>query len=286
MPYPSKSEEIQPYGPLVTFRTLEVVPPSALYVSRDDSIVLAIHNPTVAVTVNVSVRWLSPQGQVIPELYTFTNPISGATTTEFPIKHPEGFILSASLFGNNSARGQCFTRLFIRRGAGSQDTTIGHILCQGYVALDDFLGYPQSPTESSISGRGNLRSITIAAPAPGAEVTQTVPAGVRWILRSFLVFLGTSATVATRVPQLRVRDPSLATGIQVPVPLGVVASQSTSVTWGAGNSSVGLANAQSVGFPAEVILGPGWVFGTLTINIQAADTYTSPIALVEEYVGK
>lgn len=120
-----------------------------------------------------------------------------------------------------------------------------------------------------------------ATPAAGAEVTVTVPAGVIWQLSSLYAVLTTSATVATRVPQLVIADADGKPLEQYGVANGLPASGTAIYNWIAG---LGVVEATSqdtspLGTPAPVLL-PGWTIKTATGNLQAADQWTLASILV------
>jgi hypothetical protein len=66
-------------------------------------------------------------------------------------------------------------------------------LLSGYVTAVQALGFPGSPIVSSTSDEPYIRNIIGTQPAAGAEISETVPAGARWELVSFLAFLAKNA---------------------------------------------------------------------------------------------
>jgi len=230
-------------------------------------------------------RLLTPQGELKSLVYTFPAHSAGSAPDVKTISPSEGYLISASCSAPATTRGQVFVKLFIQRGIGSGDTALGHVLFEDYVDSDDLVGYPQSPNRSSLDGQGFTHAVSITPPVAGADVMQVVPAGVRWKLKAFVCFFGTSVAVANRLPQLFVKDPSAVQVMQVPAFQVQAAAVQGSFTWGGGLTSTNALNAQSMGAPIDLILRPGWSFGTLTINLQAADQFTAPSALVEEYIS-
>jgi len=130
---------------------------------------------------------------------------------------------------------------------------------------------------------GRIRVIVGTDPAAGAEILETVPAGVQWRLIAIHAALVTDATVINRVVALVLDDGAnifLFTGssyIQV-------ASQFIHYTFGAfsrqGDTLVG---AILCGYPEGIVIGPGFRFSTVMVNLQAGDDWGPPIYMVEEW---
>jgi hypothetical protein len=284
--YPLTAPQGNPYGPQVTFQTEGVLPPSALYISRDDLITLEIRNPIFSTSIQLSLRYLDPQGVLVPELFTFSGQSVNATPTIEVIQHTEGFLISASIFGTALGRGAVFCKLLLQRGAGTQDQTLGHVLCQGYVSSDDMLGYPQSPTESSLSGRGLSRGTNFANPAPGVNFSTAVPQGVRWLLKSVFAQLATSAAAGNRNPRLVVSPAGFSSAVNCIMPGTITASKTFLLCWGEALQAVNASNSQTTALPANTQL-PGT--STIAIDVDgmdAADQLSAITFLVEEFIGQ
>lgn len=129
-----------------------------------------------------------------------------------------------------------------------------------------------------------IKEVIVAVPAPGAEFTQTVPAGVIWELLSVQCSFTSSAIVAARVPSLRVRDSDgLVTG-RWSIGSSQAASLTIAMGWFAGLG----ANVTNNGF-ASVLPNPpfaclpGWVISTSTTLIDVGDQYSIINMLVREW---
>jgi fumarate reductase subunit C len=276
-----------PYGSLVSFRTEAILPPSAVYVGQDDTLILSVRNPSFATTVNVSVRFLTPQGELKPQLFTLKAASVGATPQLFTLTQSEGFIISASVSAPAASRGQVFVKLFLQRGLGSGDTTLGHVLVQDYVSVDDLGAYPQSILHSSIEGRGWAHTVVGTAPAAGANWVLTVPAGVRWRFISVNAQLVTSAVVANRNVRLFAIDNIGNIVVYVVPTITQAASLTIDWTWFDGAPDYNFSNIeQQMPIPRDLILGASWVVRSSVLAMQAADQWTAPFALVEEWVAQ
>src|SRR5260370_10132984 len=84
------------------FRGTKLEPPSDLYVTLDDIILVKSYAILAATTFNVSLRILTPLGEIMPAFYTFNANAQGVTPTQNRIQNLEGFILSLSI--NQAAR--------------------------------------------------------------------------------------------------------------------------------------------------------------------------------------
>src|ERR1700752_1622750 len=107
----------------------------------------------------------------------------------------KGFLqtLVVTAVGAAPVIGQTFTRVTVILGLGGATLVLGTML-QGYVTSQQGLGWPGSPIRSSLEEGGYLRAFAGTAPAAGAVVSETVPSGARWQVRTVGVRLTTDAT--------------------------------------------------------------------------------------------
>jgi len=288
MPYPVRATGQNPYGPQVEFRTEEVLPPSAVYLGPDDALLLEVRAPSVTATLQLSIRRLTPDGEVTAELYSWNVGTTGAAIQTQLIPPAEGYILSAHVESDTPERGQVFVKLHARHNLSGTDPTLGHLFLQGYVTGDDHLGFPQSPTESSISGRGWLHAIPMTAGTIPQAIGITVPQGVRWLLRTFKAQLLTSATAGTRLTALRVIEAATAQYWDYPVAGTQGPGLNVVYEWGPGLGLIQTADVATGPTPEELLFGPGWKVQTHTDGFDTSitpDQWTSGVILVEEYAA-
>lgn len=287
MPYPTVAAPGNPYGPQTTFRTENVLPPSAVYVGPDDAIVIYIRNPSLSATIFVNYRLLSPDGTIVPNSQSFTCKSVGAVPFIFPISPTEGYLMSLSLFAPTTSRGQVFARVFLQRGTNQPTPVIDQVLLQGYVSDDDRLGYPQSPTESALSGRGWVHSNLGPNTPAGQDWVITVPPGVRWKLKGVQNGLTAAAGGANREVTFTVSDPNFLNMGLIPPAQAQASPNSFDYVWGEGLAYNPLISfAQSVPIFTDLVLGPGWHFGTITLSLQPGDQWGSPAYFVEEWCAQ
>ena len=274
-----------PYGPQVTFQTTSIFPPAAVYLGANDQLTLLVRNPLVAANLQLSYRLLMPDGEIKTTETDFSFAAMGSLTQVEIIPPTEAFILSASISGPGLARGQCFVKLFVTVGVFGPDPVLGALLIQGYCADDDRLSYPQTPTESSLSGRGNTRVVQLATPGLGNPITAAMPTGVRWILKNAIAEFATSVAVPARSPFLRVITPGPIIAVSIPSPASVPASSSVFLNWAEGAASlVGGINSNAP-LPVNLLLPTGAQIMISTLNFDGNDFFSGGALTVEEFVG-
>jgi hypothetical protein len=266
------------------FERWRVQPPGAVYVTVSDTLVLRLWSPDAVRTVNLSLRYLNPAGEIVPEQYTLTGQSAAPAAVELIIQGAEGFLLSATVETPGVPRGEAFVALELKRGQGSQDVTRGHVLLAGYPGLAQRIGFPQSPIASTTDGRGCMRTVLVGNPAAGANFTQAVPAGRQWIIKSIQFTFVTSAAVANRVAVIRFQDGAAHTFLTV--------VSNTNMTAGA-TYAVSMANAGlnanvliiMLNYPASDIRSlPTWTVGSLINAIDVADQISNIVICIEEFV--
>jgi hypothetical protein len=274
------------YGPRVRFDSLGVLPPTAVYVGPDDTIQIWARNPSIAVTINIHYRLLLPSGEIKACAETFTSSAAALTPNKRTIPATEGFLLSMTLYAPAISRGQCFVRVFLAAGDVSVNTPLDHLLIQGYVSEDDRLGFPQSPTESSLSGRGWLRDIQQGAPAAGLTVTIPVTSGVHWMIRALRTSFVASAAIANRLIVAAAVDPGGNISAIQQLSTAITAGQTWNIGWAPGLTFGAMLPWASAGFPADLILPGGWQISIGCTGIDAADAFGLSVLTVEEWIGQ
>lgn len=274
------------YNRFVEFVRNMVQPPSSVYVTRDDTLILRLWAPISAVAWRVSIRWQGPDGRIIPQFQSGSQSTTGATPAVIVLSSAEGYLLSATIETSTTTVSCAYASLEIIRGAGSSDQTRGHVLICGNVGVTGALSFPQTPNTTPYSLRGALRVISVANPGAGFDVLQIVPAGVTWVISSISARLTTDANVANRNVSLNILDSGATTVLRVPLNAPFTATQVTQITW-AGDLQplVTLGSAASAPMPLTFRAGPGFFIDTTTQNIQVGDAYTNIRILVEEFVN-
>jgi len=271
------------YGSEIGLDTKHSSPPTNAYIGVDDVLGISCSGTQSIVTITVFARILLPDGTIVPNQWQMTPPAT-RTGFSYTLNLPEGFLLSVTAQTNSIAwPGAMFVRLFLTRG-NPVTNPIAQLLACGYVSQTNNLSWPPGRIMQTTEGRGLIRSITGTVPGVASEISETVPTNAIWRLISVRYSLTTSASVASRGSNLVVDDGTNAFGTYVPA-TSQAAGNTFAYTWGAGATlgNVSLA-ASCQGMPNDLFLTAGMRFRTSTTLMQAADQYTAPQYLVEEWI--
>lgn len=271
-------------GAEVTLDVQHSAPPTATYITKDDQLGIMIAcSSQPAFGVQVNMRILLPSGKIVQSVWN-VQPIQTRTGQTFFYPLPEGFLLSAAVttpFVNQPR--STFCELILYRGANLNNLQ-NQILCSGYPAGYQVLSWPLGVNTNSLDTVGNIRSIVGTTPGAGAEISETVPVGAQWFLLAIEFGLTASATVATRVPQV-IFDDGTNIFAQVVSPVNVTASSSIGLAFAIGlNTGSNVLGVANNSIPNNLKLMPSWRIRTNTGSLQAADQYSSPKYVVEEWL--
>lgn len=263
-------------------RTL--VEAQGFYLTGEDNLRVTTFGALAGVVLAIEGRRVDEGGTIVPfaERHVPNSDYSAKTTVH---QIGAGTLLNAHVrvTAGTVLRGHVFVLLEVVRGLSGAIQPLATLL-QGYVSGTARLAWPGSVIETSVGGAGRLRSITGTDPAAGVEISETVPAGVRWRLLGFVYALTTDATVANRTSSVFIDD-----GVNTLYKVGYNFSQvaSTVVRYQAGAfGTFGLIEGLNyVGMlPADTLLSGGYRVRTATTNLQAGDNYGAPQYLVEEFI--
>ena len=225
----------------------------------------------------VQVRGFSNVEQIIANHTTNSDrslAVSTVPISEMPI------MLTVRTAETGVKRGACYVKISLRA-----EGTIMALLFAGYVTDAGAPAYPNGKIESSTEGRGLIRLIVGTDPAAGAEISETVPAGVKWRLISLRAMFYASATVANRTPKLQLTDGTFTfftSGVSATITASVTGIFSFAVL-GQEDTSNNAAITQCI--PDNLMLLPNYKITTVTGEKQADDNWTPPIFLVEEWIS-
>jgi len=289
---------------IVTFGFDSLAPPSPLYIQRDDQLLIDAASSVVGSVINVSGRLLLPttpvpaqptksgegdrlipwaKGGTIQPLAQ-NMPITVAySRTQQSVPLAEGYLLSLYAPGIGQVAGTTFVRLSILRGTVANQQIVA-LLCSGYIVGATGIGWPGGRIVTPVEGPGNLRSVTVANPAAGADWSLTVPASARWRVQSWSAIFTASATVASRQVRSQISD-----GVQIifsgQAQAAIVASQVAQVSAGQGQvTSTLIATEINPVLPGLLTLPGGFRVQTLTTNIQVGDQWSAIRVNVEEWI--
>jgi hypothetical protein len=273
------------YSRLEHFRRRHIEPPTGEYVTLDDTILVEGFSALVTNTIQISIRILNPEGEIIPFFFTLPALAQGVTPTSLAIKNMEGFLLSMSITQAAGAKGAVFVRATLQRGAGSGDSTRGKVLISGYPSAVDALGYPWGTLVSSLDARGLANVIVPGDPGAGSDYIIAVSAGTNFILRALSFVLTTSAVAGNRIPILQIADNAAHIFARILLATAVPANTTQTLSVGAG-LGLQLAGINTMaGLPFECRLAAGWRVTTNTTGLLAGDQYTGMALYGETFIG-
>lgn len=273
------------YGlPLDKRLELSLRSPAPFYVTGEDNIELAAGNSAAGVTLTLAGRFMQLDGQVTPFAHALI-PTTNRVVTTVANALGDGWILNATVFasGGTPLIGQCWARVRVVRGFGGAMAVLG-TLVSGYVTAAQSIAFPSGAARGTLDGPGVIRSVAGTNPAPGLEISETVPSGARWRLLALQVLFTADATVANRNPTVVIDD-----GATILFTSDAAASIVASQQWRL-VAACGLQRAPAVsttffwGLGATMILLAGWRLRTVTTGLQAGDDFAAPQLLVEEWI--
>lgn len=181
------------------------------------------------------------------------------------------------------ARGQSFARLnLFRKGSTAQQTKCA--VLSDYVTSVVTACLRNSRHFTSIEGQGNLLTYSLTAPA-GSDFIFTVPTNARWRVIAVLGTLITNAGGLNRYPRLDISEPGALIS-QVSSTNNYPGSTGIIVSWfqGEGIAIDDGKGTLNVPFPEGIVLLPGGMVGSNTLNLTAGDQWTSANIFVEEWL--
>lgn len=257
-----------------------------LYLTGEDALRVTVFNAAANVTVTITGRTV-PFGEKhpVPFSQTFT-PATDRSASTALVQLNDGWLLNvqAIVSAGSPGVGQCFARLSLMRGTSGLGGEF-FTLAAGYITARQASAWPGAGITLSTYGEGALRSITAATPAPGGEVSETVPTGARWELIAFRAQLSTAVAAGNRLPALTLDD---GTNEYCRSPLGVVIAPSTvsflTYAQGLNRFADPSTTLECGGVPIDNRLTAGHRIRTATLNIQAADQYSLVQYVVREWI--
>jgi hypothetical protein len=273
---------------LITLGVQDAAPPTDSYISQDDQLFTHVINSAPGISVIITVRLLLPDGRINTNQFQY---FPNSTRAPFQASQflAEGFILSVTATAGASNIGQTWVNCTLSRnlpvGTFPATGAYGEILLQGYLSGNNCLTWPRGQIQGTISQQGWIRSITGTLPAAGAEISETVPVGAIWSLKSFLFTFTTGAAVANRVPHLIIDDGTNQL-LNLAYASTIAASLTTQILTALGITPIVVSDGVArLNTPTNILLSAGWRIRTLTTALQAADQYTAPQYEVEEWIA-
>jgi hypothetical protein len=271
-------------NPLTTFRDQGVQPPSRFYITQSEFLVLKILSSVANPALTVTSRVIGPDGEVVRNLDAIGAVTAGTISTQL-FKLGEGFLLDVcvSNYGGTVRRGQTYVSVGIQFGAASGQTPF-ECLAADYVTNTCPLGWPGGAIRSSVDGPGIIVRQVSAVPAAGAELSYTVPTGVRQRIVSGFCQLTCSAVAQDRQISLIIDD---GTNImfQVFTKQNATAGSTKWVSLNSGTAFQDTGDSQiEIGIPVHPVLLQGYRLRTQTFTLDVGDQFTALNLLVEQWI--
>lgn len=256
---------------------------AGFYFADDHALRVTSQNITAALSLAIAGRFLDPRDGRPND---FRHP--HVPNTDRSAKS-EDWQLGAGWLENLTVRvssgapmlGATFVTVDVVRGRGGAAIVVA-TLAAGYVTARTPLAWPGESAARSIDGAGNLRSITGTNPAAGAEISETVPTGARWRLRSLRATLVASAAAANREVSLIVDD-----GAAIYGAFPSTVNQTAGLTRAYTASPAGVRGAAATATEITIAIPDLWLpaghrFRTVTTNLDVGDDWSAPQYSVEE----
>lgn len=258
---------------------------SPWYLRIDDNLRITSYNALASVRLEIRYRMLDLNDNIVASQEAQV-PNTDRTAKSSIIVTPDGWLLGGEVFVSGAAPniGQTYVVVEIVRGLASSALPL-QVIAAGYLSAKQPLPFPGVQITSSLDGGGALRSITGTNNGAGNEVQETVPTGARWELLAFRGVLTSSATVANRRPSL-LFDDGVNTYFRVTSNQNQAASLTFTYDHAAGVTQVANTTDGLIVSPLPVgaRLGAGHRIRTITIGLQAGDTWTAIQYLVREWL--
>jgi hypothetical protein len=204
------------------------------------------------------------------------------------IQLSEGYLLSVAVSAlGTPARGGTFVKVFIAR-AGTGVANATYALCADYIANQSPTGWPFGRLVSGPEGPGRLRTVNVANPGAGVDWNVTVQGNTRWRIASLLATFTASATVANRVPIIRLRDVTNAVDLgRFVTPTTITAGLTFFMTAAPGVvNQITSGNDIAIPLPSPIFLSgllPANGLFVSTAGIQVGDQWSNINLTIEEW---
>lgn len=269
----------QPHEP-ITFAHSELTPPTNLYVTINDSLILQANDLVGGRQIFLDYQILLPNGEIVQGEETVTTKAFSTGGVGKTIPLPEGFILRLGLRSINlAARGEIFGVVYLHRPPG-----INQLLLQGYLGATSAVGWPIGSTDFMTNGPGSLQFHVVTNPAAGTDWAFFGTSNVRTRIAMINATLTTSAAAANRGVVLQI-DQQATPYYQAPA--SAVQAASLAVVYNAASGVTPLAPVAGVavlGLPTPCMLGSFWRIHSVTSNLQAADQWSQITIQTEEWM--
>jgi hypothetical protein len=271
--------------PLVHFTTRDVQPPSIVYVSNDDSLLVQLYNSVPGAVISVTYRLLLADGTLIAGVENIT-PTSDRVRNSVIFNLPEGFLLGCRIAVRSGTvkRGQCWIAAAIGTGQLKTFNATQQFLAD-YVSSDMPISFPGGRQISSVEGPGFPVVIPQQIFGVNVHPSIVVPDGARWRVQSMKWLQQTDASPGNRTPKFLLFSPAVHTlwSVQAlgPLPPGTIGEISAAP---AGVLAAGPNNTNVLPLPDNLILTAESQLRMDWSGGGAGDQITLEGAVMEEWI--
>jgi hypothetical protein len=281
---PEEPFKVYTSTPEIGFLRRGVQPPSTVYVDVGDDIQIGCASSQTNETVTVSYRLLRAVDGVIVLGQFAVHPKNDRSVQTYTESLTEGFLLSVSCQAAvATTRGQTFVRVFLTApelGNGRPS----YMLMADYVTTAMSPAHPNGRVLAPSEGPGWPHSVFGTAPLAGFQWAVTVPANARWAVRTGQSLFTTDAVVANRqtgIVAIQAGNQTFQGMGEVVIPASQSVVQSLSLLRNVPAAGSGIV---WVPLPKDLLLLGGDRLNSLTLNMDAGDSYLAPVLGVEEWL--
>lgn len=261
--------------------------PTATLFDGTENLRILSANSKAGVILTIGARIRRPDGSILPLVFSHTpNTDRSVKTENYPIGAGALLNLVIAASSGTPSRGETFVQASIIRGLTGATAKMG-TLAQAYVTANQPVAWPGTPLESSLSGPGVVRALSVAGGVALATQVFTVPTGARWRPVTVQGSTVTDATVANRSIILQISTGGAVAVARVETTVAIPASTGAKYTWGMGlpNGIGATAAFNTAGLPAGLLLSAGYTITLLFNNVKVGDQIGQADLIVDEYLA-
>lgn len=238
-----------------------------------------------SMTITVCARVLSRKSEVRRHVFTVA-PANDYLVHTFDFPIGDGYLLDvnarASATGVPGTDTWCGLELIVGLSGEKQQVTT---LAQGYITPNAPIFGPYGTWQTPLSGPGNIRSVLVSNPAAGADWSQAVTTGARWLVTSLRAIFTASAAAANRVIHIGFND-AVNQYYDNVVATAITAGQAAQIIAAAGvQASFSATSLEAVlPLPTPALMSGSFHVFSSTNNIQAADQWSAIVLNVIEWL--
>lgn len=263
-----------------------LISPFQFTLDEDDNLRVVAANSASGVKIAIQGWRIDSVGERHPIAETITPATDRSkTTTDFTLGKGALQFLTVFVSAGTPKIGQTYVLVELIRGSTGAKLVMGTLLA-GYISTSQALGWPGSPIQNSLDGRGWLHGFLGTQPAAGSAVSQTVPTGAVWRVQTVFVTLTTDANAGTRVVLLETTCDGVNSGDLFVRQSPMTASNTSRFTFAPGIPNDGGANGAYITYPLtiEQRLKAGDTITVNDISGFAGDQFGFPGFTVEEWL--